>query len=66
VVLNGANDTAVHAYLEGQMPFGEIAHVIAETLGQHTPAAHPTLDEILDVDTWARKTATDVIHQWAR
>jgi len=66
VVLNGANDTAVQAYLEGHIPFAEIPHVIAETLGQHTPTAHPTLDEIVSVDTWSRRTAQEVIHQWVR
>jgi 1-deoxy-D-xylulose-5-phosphate reductoisomerase len=66
VVLNGANDTAVHAYLEGHIPFAEIPHIIAETLGQHTPTVHPTLEEILDVDAWACKTAGELIHQWAR
>jgi len=65
-VLNGANDTAVQAYLEDQIPFLEIPRVIAETLEQHTPIAHPTLDEIIGEDAWARKTAQEFIHQWAR
>ena len=65
VVLNGANDTAVHAYLDGHIPFAEIPRVIAETLGQHTPAAHPTLDEIVAVDAWARRTAQENIPQWS-
>jgi len=61
VVLNGANDTAVHAYLEGHLAFLEIPRVIAETLDQHTPSAHPTLDEIIAVDEWSRKTAQELL-----
>ena len=65
VVLNGANDTAVHAYLDGQIPFAEIPRVIADTLEMHTPTMHPTLDEIVAVDTWSRRTAQERIHSWA-
>ena len=63
--LNGANDTAVQAYLDDQLPFLDIPRVIADTMEQHTPTAHPTLDEILSVDAWARTTAGDLVHQWA-
>ena len=63
VVLNGANDAAVHAYLEGHMPFADIPRVIAQTLEQHTSVAHPTLDEILAVDAWSRQTAQELIPQ---
>ena len=64
-VLNGANDTAVHAYLDGYLPFPEIPRVIAETLGQHAPTAHPTLDEIVSADAWARRNTQELIHQWS-
>ncbi len=63
VVLNGANDAAVHGYLQGQVPFGDIPRVIAEVLEQHTPIAHPTLDDILTADAWSRKTACELIQQ---
>ena len=62
-VLNGANDAAVRAYLEGQMGFGDISRVIAETVEQHRPIAHPTLDDILEADTWARHQAHERILQ---
>ena len=65
VVLNGANDTAVHAYLEGHIAFSDIPRIIADTLEEHTPAAHPTLDEIITVDVWSRRSAKERIHQWA-
>ena len=65
VVLNGANDTAVAAYLDGQLAFADIPRVIAETFEQHAPVPHPTLDEVLAVDAWSRKIAQEVIHQWS-
>ena len=60
VALNGANDVAVQAYLQGQLAFDDIPHVIAETMSQHTPVAEPELDEIMAVDAWSRRVATDV------
>ena len=65
VVLNGANDTAVQAYLGDQLAFADIPRVIADTLEQHTRHSHPTLDEILEVDAWSRQTAQELIHQWS-
>ena len=62
-VLNGANDAAVRAYLEGHMGFGDIPRVIAETVEQHRPIAHPTLDDILEADAWARHQAHERILQ---
>ena len=63
IVLNGANTTAVQAYLEEQIPFMEIPRVIEDTLAQHHPVAHPTLDEIVTIDAWARAMTQDIIHQ---
>jgi 1-deoxy-D-xylulose-5-phosphate reductoisomerase len=64
-VLNGANDTAVHAYLDGQLEFPDIPRVIAETMEQHRPTAHPALDEVLEADAWARRAAAERILQWS-
>ena len=63
--LNGANDVAVQAYLDGHIAFPDIPHVIAETLEQHASLPHPTLDEILGVDAWARAVAHERIAQWS-
>ena len=59
--LNGANETAVSAYLEDHLPFSDIPRVIAEVLEQHAVVAHPTLDEILAADSWSRKTAAQMV-----
>ena len=65
VALNGANDTVVRAYLDGQAALTDIPRVIADTMAQHTPMAHPTLDDIMAVDVWARTTAQELILQWS-
>ena len=65
IVLNAANDVAVQSYLEGQVSLLEIPRLIAQTLDQHVPIAHPMLEDILALDAWARKTAQDLIHQWS-
>ncbi|MBI1992269.1 MAG: 1-deoxy-D-xylulose-5-phosphate reductoisomerase [Candidatus Omnitrophica bacterium] len=63
VVLNGANDAAVQGYLQDEVPFAEIPRVIAETLEQHTPILHPTLDEVLAVDAWSRTVAETLLRK---
>ena len=65
MALNGANEVAVRAYLEDQLPFQEIPRVIAEVLEQHPPAAHPALEEVLRVDAWSRATAQEMIAAWS-
>lgn len=60
-VLSAANDQAVHAYLAGQVAFADIPIIIQQTLARHEPVPHPTLDEILQVDRWARQTAGELI-----
>jgi 1-deoxy-D-xylulose-5-phosphate reductoisomerase len=64
-VLNGANDVAVHAYLDELIAFSDIPRVVAETLEQHAPIPHPTLDDILATDAWSRATAQELLPQWS-
>ncbi len=54
--LNGANEAAVGLFLEGKLPFLEIAR-LAEEAAQAQPAGNgaPTLREILDADRAARE-----------
>ena len=58
-VLSAANDEAVWAYLRGELEFLEIPTLIQQVLSQHTPMAHPVLDDILSADQWARDMARD-------
>lgn len=60
-VLNAANDIAVEAFLAEKITFSKIAQVIEKTLEMHKPLLSPNLEEILEVDGWAREYATSLI-----
>ena len=53
-VLNAANEVAVHAFLDNRIPFEGIPSLIEETLTGHEGIDHPSLEEILAADEWAR------------
>jgi len=56
-VLNGANEAAVGLFLEGRIPFGEIAERVAWALEQVKAAPAPSLEDVLDADSAARAAA---------
>ena len=58
-VLNGANEAAVEAYLDGRIPFGRIVALVAETLNRAAGADEVTLENLLAADAWARRQVTD-------
>ena len=59
-VLNAANEAAVAAFLEGRITFLDIPRSCREILNQHEFNPNPDLDELLKLDSWARKE----IQQW--
>lgn len=64
-VLSAANDMAVRAYLRDELAFPDIPAVIHETLRPHAAIAHPTLEQIVAADQWARRTAGELVHHKA-
>ena len=60
-VLSGADEVAVHAFLNGRLPFDRIPTLVAETMRRHDLAIRPTLDDLLAADRWARETAQSLI-----
>jgi 1-deoxy-D-xylulose-5-phosphate reductoisomerase len=56
-VLNGANEVAVEAFLEGRMPFTAIARVIAETLDAVAATEAASLEAVMAADADARREA---------
>ena len=56
-VLNAANEIAVDRFLNEDLPFMQIAELIDAALQAHAARPVPTLDEVLEADTWARKFA---------
>jgi 1-deoxy-D-xylulose-5-phosphate reductoisomerase len=60
-VLNAANEVAVEAFCNEQITFTQITRTVAETMETHEVTAHPSLDEILAADQWARATAARIV-----
>ena len=56
-VLNAANEVAVELLLQDRIRFGELPQRIESTLAAHDPITEPTLDDLLEVDRWARERA---------
>jgi 1-deoxy-D-xylulose-5-phosphate reductoisomerase len=62
-VLNGANEVAVAAFLDGQIPFDAICRVVELTIDRHRVQSHATLDDLLQADHWARQTAHAIVRE---
>ncbi len=56
-VLNAANEVAVARFLEGGSSFPAIWETVAAVMASHGNVSHPTLDQILAADAWAREAA---------
>ena len=56
-VLNAANEVAVEAFCNCRISFEQISQTVASVMEQHQWLAHPSLDEILWADAWARVEA---------
>jgi 1-deoxy-D-xylulose-5-phosphate reductoisomerase len=61
-VLNAANEVAVSAFLERKIGFRGIHRLIDKTMQGHVPRHPRQVDEILEVDRWAREKAASFIH----
>jgi len=56
-VLNAANEVAVEAFVNRKINFPQITEMVRRTMDAHQVVAHPTLEQILTADTWARQEA---------
>lgn len=54
-VLCGADEVAVELFLSRQIKFTDIAKLVEKALGQHVTKSRPSLEEIIEADTWARE-----------
>jgi 1-deoxy-D-xylulose-5-phosphate reductoisomerase len=63
VVLNGANEVAVEAFLQGIIKFTQLSVVISEALSRHSWLSAPGLEEILEADRWSRQEADNIIKE---
>jgi 1-deoxy-D-xylulose-5-phosphate reductoisomerase len=62
-VLNAANEVAVEAFCDRLVAFNDIWRMVSEVMGVHEVVPHPTLEQILAADQWARHCATDWVNQ---
>ena len=60
-VLNAANEIAVDAFCARHISFVGIAESVTEVMDRHQVIEHPTLDEIIEANQWARETARVVV-----
>jgi 1-deoxy-D-xylulose-5-phosphate reductoisomerase len=56
-VLNAANEIAVEAFIQRRINFPQITKTVRRTMEQHHVVPHPTLEQILQADSWARSEA---------
>ncbi len=62
-VMNGANETAVEAFLQRRIGFLEIIDLISRVMSAHEWSANPMLDDILAADRWARMHTEALIEE---
>jgi 1-deoxy-D-xylulose-5-phosphate reductoisomerase len=62
-VMNAANEIAVQAFLDRKISFPQLSKLIEMTMQRHDVIHHPTLEELLQSDQWARKVAKTIIEQ---
>jgi 1-deoxy-D-xylulose-5-phosphate reductoisomerase len=56
-VMNAANEIAVEAFCNRKIGFEEITATVARVMDRHEWIAHPSLEQILAADAWARDAA---------
>ncbi len=59
-VLCAADETAVELFLSGQIKFTDIARLVEQLLFEHQSIFHPSLDQIMAADDWAREKTLEL------
>ncbi len=60
-MLNAANETAVHAFLEGRIGFLDIAATVERTLERIPSVKLDSLEDVYNLDSTAREVAAKFI-----
>lgn len=60
-VLNAANEVAVSLFLNKRIGFLDIPKIIQDVMETHTVNISPCLDDIIEVDRWARRVAESLV-----
>lgn len=61
-IFNAANEVAVYAFLDNKIKFTDIYEIVYKVLAQEAPLKKVTLENILNIDIWARNKALEFIH----
>ncbi|MDP2731436.1 MAG: 1-deoxy-D-xylulose-5-phosphate reductoisomerase [Dehalococcoidales bacterium] len=59
-VLCAADEAAVELFLSRRIKFTDIARLVELTIDEHKAVAHPTLEEIMAADSWAREKVSQI------
>ncbi|MBM6867542.1 1-deoxy-D-xylulose-5-phosphate reductoisomerase [Collinsella tanakaei] len=60
-VMNAANEVAVSAFLAGACSFTDIDAIVERCMDAHTVEPVQSLEQLADVDAWARRTAEHML-----
>ncbi|HHV95390.1 MAG TPA: 1-deoxy-D-xylulose-5-phosphate reductoisomerase [Clostridiaceae bacterium] len=64
-VMNAANEVAVNLFLNNKIRFTQIPVIISNVMDKHIVNNNPTIDDIIEVDEWARIEAMKVYNNIA-
>lgn len=62
-IMNAANEIAVGSFLDNAIGFGDIVNVVEKTLDKISNVKLSSLDDVLGVDSEARKVAKEIIFE---
>ena len=60
-MLCAADEVAVELFLSGRIKFTDIARLVQSALEEHKDIAHPSLEEIMAADNWAREKVMQLV-----
>lgn len=63
VALNGADEEAVFAFLNGRIKLYDIYEITEKIYSSHTPILSPSIDEIFDVDNEIREKTRELVEE---
>ncbi|MBC8457732.1 MAG: 1-deoxy-D-xylulose-5-phosphate reductoisomerase [Deltaproteobacteria bacterium] len=62
-ILNGANEIAVNAFLEGKIGFLQIPQVIEKTMEKHEVFPINSIDQAIEANQWAQSRAKKILEK---
>jgi 1-deoxy-D-xylulose-5-phosphate reductoisomerase len=62
-VMNAANEICVEEFLKGRIKFLDISRFTEKVLDRHSNRRLPTLEDILEADSWARQEAFSLMQR---